>query len=379
MADTGFSVNGVDIINMFELLDISTPGEDTGYFSNNHAKDLSNIFKKYTSGPYASNTGYNFKNVSGNVVDISSQFNKKSHLTITPDVTPTMINGDYLYKLTSVNISYSVIFNDVSNVQYLVVAGGGGGGGRSMGSGGGAGGVLYGTLTSPSSKSYTMRVGSGGLGMTNSELIGNGGDSVISEGSSLITAVGGGGGSGQNYSFEYYQKQDPDAARQASQGGSGAGATRWESGPGQGIIGQGYNGGSYLSDAESWGDSGGSYWSTGGGGGAGGVGGGGTTTHAGNGGLGVSNNITGSNVFYGGGGGGQLIIYGSTYTKSNGGSGIGGSGGVYKGSAILRPTSGANETGSGGGGGGGGGSWTTDDDVKGGDGGNGIIILRVSI
>ena len=371
MANTGFSVNGVDIINMFELLGTSTPGEDTGYKSLISDKDLSNIFKKYTSGTYASDTGYNFKNVSGNVIDISSTFEKKNPLTITPDVTPTMIDGDYLYRLTEVT-SYSVTFKTVISVRYLIVAGGGGGGGHSMGAGGGAGGVLYGTITDPSSKNYTMNVGSGGLGMTNSDIIGNGGNSnILGEGLVLSTAVGGGGGAGQNYSMTNHN------GTQATGGGSGAGATRWESGPGAGTLYQGHNGGSYLSDQPSVGSSDGDYWSTGGGGGAGGVGGAGTLSSGGGGGIGILNTITGADVYYGGGGGGQIIINANLIVHSGiGGSGGGGNGGTYDSQHIyptIAPTSGTNGTGGGGGGGGAGSNYV------GGNGGNGIIILRVKM
>jgi len=374
MANTGFCVNGVDIINMFELLGTSTPGGTIGYRSNIYDKDLSGIFKMNTSGTYASDTGYKFKNVSGSEVDISRYFEKPLPLTITPDVIPTSIDGDYLYRLTST--SYSVTFKTVSNVRYLVVAGGGGGGGNSMGSGGGAGGVLYGTITNPSSKSYTMSVGVGGIGMTSSYIMGNGGNSaILGEGLVLSTALGGGGGAGQQYSINYYNQTVPPSEKPASAGGSGAGATRWESCPGAGTISQGYIGGSYSSDAKNDGSNYAHYWSTGGGGGAGGVGGNGNKTNAGSGGIGISSNITGVGVYYGGGGGGSVIYDNGTWYNGGGigGNGGGGNGGVYDAAymhgAIL-PTSGVNGTGGGGGGGA---------NSAGGNGGNGIIILRVSM
>lgn len=45
MGDTGFRLNGVDIVNMFELIGVTNAGEDTGYKSSTYNKDLSNIFK----------------------------------------------------------------------------------------------------------------------------------------------------------------------------------------------------------------------------------------------------------------------------------------------------------------------------------------------
>ena len=74
------------------------------------------------------------------------------------------------------------------DVEYLVVAGGGGGGGDS-GGGGGAGMMLTGTKTSMTAGSYTVTVGAGGTGGSNTNMTA-GSDSVFDN----ITSKGGGRG-----------------------------------------------------------------------------------------------------------------------------------------------------------------------------------------
>jgi hypothetical protein len=373
MSNTGFQLNGVDIINMFELIGVTNAGEDTGYKSSVYNKDLSNIFKKYTSGTYASDTGYKFKNTLGNELDISKQFEKKSvgaPLTISPAVTPTMIGSDYLYKLTSdtpytavKNYSVDVNYN-ITQMIYLVVAGGGGGG-ANIGAGGGAGGVVRGIFSNPPIDNYTMSIGVGGTGMINSNPStapgGNGGNSIIARGGTpIITAIGGGGGSGQIYSF-------PRRFAQASSGGSGAGATRWESGPGSGTLNQGNSGGQLYQMENS-----GAYtYAAGGGGGAGsiddgGVGYNGWWQGGGNGGSGIQSNITGTNIYYGGGGGGSIQSNNGVFYAGNGGNG----GGARAGTTYNVAGNGVNDFGGGGGGA---------HDNNGGNGGCGVIILRVIV
>jgi hypothetical protein len=357
--NTGFTIsNGLDLTSLFQLIGTTTAGEATSYISTTYNKDLSNIFAKYLFGSYVADTSYTFKNSLGNIIDISKQFQRLQSvpLTISPSVTPTMVGNDFVYTLSSVT-TYSVTFNFVNGVRYLVV-GGGGGGGRSMGAGGGAGGVLSGTISNASNTSYTMVVGGGGTGMINPDSVpGNGGNSSIS---GIATSIGGGGGSGQVYSF--YN------SRRGSAGGSGAGSTRTETNEGLGTSGQGNNGGRFV---ESGGDVG--YFSAGGGGGAGGVGSNGLSNAGGNGGIGITNDITGSSIYYGGGGGGQIEAYNTTTLySSSGGSGGGGNGGYVYGpnaSIIANPTAGTNTLGGGGGGG----------ENSGANGGHGVIILRITM
>ena len=360
MSNTGFTIsNGQDLIELFQPIGSTTAGESTGYTSTTYNRDLSNIFAKYLFGAYVNDTNYTFRNSLGNTIDISKQFQRlqSAPLTISPSVTPTMVGNDFVYTLSSVT-SYSVTFNFVNSVRYLVVAGGGGGG-RSMGAGGGAGGVLSGTISNASNTSYTMIVGGGGTGMVNTTSVpGNGSNSSIS---GVATSTGGGGGSGQVYSF--------NNSRRASAGGSGAASTRWETGVGLGTTGQGNNGGSFVQVETS----GNTYYSPGGGGGAGEAGSNGASNAGGNGGIGITNDITGTSVYYGGGGGGQIEAYNTTTLySSSGGSGGGGNGGYIYGlnhSIIANPTAGTNGLGGGGGGGANGGA----------NGGSGVIILRISM
>jgi hypothetical protein len=108
--------------------------------------------------------------------------------------------GSIVYIYKSDGTFQSNIF-DISDVEYLVVAGGGGGG-SGLGSGGGAGGFLTGYIDLSSNIQYSITVGNGGNGGvataqgaatsgtsgTNSELSGSG--------LSTITALGGGYGAG---------------------------------------------------------------------------------------------------------------------------------------------------------------------------------------
>ena len=78
----------------------------------------------------------------------------------------------------------------LNSVDYLVV-GGGGGGGNTMGGGGGAGGVQQGT-TALSPGTYTVNVGTTGIGASTRNVRGgNGGDSYIVPASDPIYMVGG--------------------------------------------------------------------------------------------------------------------------------------------------------------------------------------------
>jgi hypothetical protein len=264
----------------------------------------------------------------------------------------------------------------IFSIEYLVIAGGGSGAARSntaraMG-GGGAGGYRC-SVTGENSgggasaetplsisigSSFTVTVGAGGAGVsqTNSGLNGNAGSiSVFSS----ITSVGGGRGS------------NAAIINLGNDGGSGGGAGVIDtvSGTGgSGTTGQGFNGGN------SFGSSTTAERSGGGGGGAGQSGANGTSTTAGNGGNGVSSSITGSSVTRSGGGGGTRTTF-VTAGTSTGGSG-GGSGGIWSsvGGANQTSSNGTANTGSGSGGAVSSGSTST---ATSGNGGSGVVIARL--
>lgn len=214
--------------------------------------------------------------------------------------------------------------------NYLVVAGGGGG--ANFG-GAGAGGLLASTLSLQPGTTYTFTVGGGGAAGA------RGSDSTITA-SGLGSVIARNDASG-------YGGQNNDAG-------------------GAGVTGQGFAGGSGMTNGTT-------YNSGGGGGGSGAVGGnsGGISTGvAGVGGAGTSSSITGSAAFYAGGGGGGGDSRG-VVQGGNGGSGGGGDGG--KSSTSWNATNGTANTGGGGGGAGYNGStWGTR-----GQGGSGVIIISV--
>lgn len=162
--------------------------------------------------------------------------------------------------------------------EYLVIGGGGGG---AIG-GGGGGGYLTGTLSVSNGTSYTVTVGTGGIGIANapSGPAGAGGNSVFAS----LTAIGGGGG-GNGYG--------PGVWTNGGSGGSGGGG-HYLGTAGAATSGQGNAGGPGNSKPNTGA----------GGGGAGGVGGTPGDSNGGNGGAGLSSSITGIAVSRAGGGGG---------------------------------------------------------------------------
>ena len=242
--------------------------------------------------------------------------------------------------------------------EYLVVGGGGGGGGSGNstdawgGGGGGAGGLLTGTTT-VSATSYTVTVGGGGAGGQLSATAANqqGSNGANSVFGTFATGTGGGGGG-------RFKVAGNDGGSGGGGGGRGTGDDLRTPG-GNGIAGQGSNGGDSRDD-DSTGRSAG-----GGGGGAGAVGGTGGTnvTTAGNGGAGLASSITGTSVIYAGGGGG-----GAWDTFDGETAGSGGSGGGGAGSTNSSATAGTDNFGGGGGG--------VGTNGAGGRGGSGIVIVR---
>lgn len=264
------------------------------------------------------------------------------------DQNATAVNGVIVKKIGnecvvqfSVNGSFSwIVPNGISKINRLLIVGGGGAGGSRAGAGGGAGGYVYKTdvnVTQGSTVSVTVGAGGGETSYTG----GNGGDSSITiSGTATVAKGGGGGGSG-------------NSSRAGVAGASGGGSmgiiSSWNSsltGPGSGTTGQGYAGGTgygpLASSQTSFESTHPKYtagvypqWLGGGGGGAGGVGGNasvvesgtsldGSIFTAGKGGLGIANDITGTNVCYaaGGGGGGSQRATGSinTYVLNGAGS-----------------------------------------------------------
>jgi hypothetical protein len=251
---------------------------------------------------------------------------------------------------------------NLTNVDYLVIAGGGGGG-RYFGGGGGAGGLRStvdvtgggGTLESKislnSGTAYTITVGAGGAGGIDAGSgaqagVSGGNSSIAGTGLTTITSTGGGGGGGS-----YGGSNNAGLT-----GGSGGGGNRDAStAGGSGTANQGYAGSTYTSGT-----------GINAGGGGGGAGETGNTDGNGQGGDGVTiptiANVTGTGVatYYAGGGagGGEFVTVG--------GLGGGGNGGVN--STIA--SAGAVNTGGGGGGG------SQAPSYVGGAGGSGLVVIR---
>jgi hypothetical protein len=188
-----------------------------------------------------------------------------------------------------------------------VTAGGGGGGFRG---GGGAGGLVhYDQYPVTPGTTYTVTVGTGGVG---NYIKGTGEPPRVpatpgnSSSFGPVVAIGGGAGSGDAIS-------NPDA-----DGGSGGGEgvyslTSMGVGQGRGTPGQGNDGGKAGSP----------YVCGGGGGGAGGAGGDSEGENPGNGGAGAYYSITGTSVCYAGGGGAGNCGYLSKGGCPGGGDGWG--------------------------------------------------------
>lgn len=232
----------------------------------------------------------------------------------------TIINftGDGAFKVT-----------DNLTINYIVVGGGGGGGGGNIGGsngagGGGGGGVSTGSFSS-NFGTYTIYVGSGGLGGTKQTIDGifnanNGSNGGSFEISGIITVSGGFGGmkSQNNYNL-------PSNGGASGNGGAGGiGGIAFTSSGGDGVNGGGGGGGGYATNK---GGNGGistiSVYSYGTSFGAGGGGGGGDSASGigGNSFAGDGGNSGNASTSYGGGGGGGSSGNGIQGTNGNGGNG----------------------------------------------------------
>jgi len=263
----------------------------------------------------------------------------------------SLVNGYWVHTFTASG-AFTPTTN-LTNVEYLVIAGGGAGGYGAPPGGGGAGGYrssvvgetsgggasVEARLSLTSGTAYTVTIGAGGAATTSDTSRNSGSNSAFS----TITATGGGGGGTQN-------SATPATYNSGLTGGSGGGASLYQAGtsnPGSGTASQGYSGGN---------DNGSSI--SGGGGGAGGVG-----NTNGVGGAGLVSSITGIATYRAGGGAGSTSGGGAS---NSGGSGGGGASASGSSAAVA----GAVNTGSGGGAGNAGGG------ANGAAGGSGIVIVR---
>lgn len=299
----------------------------------------------YSTTVSATGTGISYSITSGTLPTGLSLNSSSGAITGTPTVSNTFnftITATNTYNQTTAR-AFSIVIASAVPSSFLVIAGGGSGGTGYYGGGGGAGGYVESTSDLSPGVTYTITVGTGGVGTTNPlNRGGNGGNSSISgTGFTTVTAFGGGGGGSRNGSAS----GDPS---NGANGGSGGGASFPNSLGGKGV----YPGSSYISQTRQGydgGTTGASDYGLGGGGG------GGTQTINSVGGIGITSTITGSSLYYAGGGGGSY----PPAPAIAGGQGGGGQ------------TNGAGTANSGGGGGGGTGNGT-----QGGNGGSGVVIIK---
>jgi hypothetical protein len=339
----------------------------------------SSNYKSFSAeGATETNSGYNELGIMANLwsvtdpitsitIDSSTDFVQYSSATLygvkstagtgTPKATGgaiSYVDGYWVHKFTASGTFTPT--ENLSNVEYLVVAGGGGGGkgldypvNNSTGGGGaggyrssvtgessGGGASAESKLSLTSGTGYTVTVGAGGSGGALLSSGSNGSDSVFGS----ITSIGGGGGA-----------PGESGTHNGSSGGSGGGSAGSGGTGGAGTTNQGYAG----------------YTSSGGFDGAGGGGAAevGNTDGLRQGGDGLASSITGTSTYYAGGGGS------GTYANTGGAGGLGG-GGV---GSTDSGNAGAGTANTGGGGGGLGCSAGGSSGAAG-AGGSGIVIVR---
>lgn len=304
----------------------------------------------YSISVAATGTGITYSVTSGALPTGLSLNSSSGLISGTPTVAST-----FNFTITATNNynqptarAFSILIANVVNATNLLVAGGGSGGTGYYGGGGGAGGVLELSTNYSLGVTYTITVGTGGVGTTTqTNRGGNGGNTTVTgSGFSTLTAIGGGGGGSRNADVA-------GGNATGANGGSGGGsAFPPTTSGGVGV----YPGSTYLSQTRQGYDGapapiyGTDYGC--GGGGAGGVGKYYSLDSSRNGGIGIQSSITGSATYYGGGGAGA---YGS-YT---GGTGGGGNSGV----------AGTANTGGGGGG-------ASANNGQGANGGSGLVIIK---
>ena len=318
-----------------------------------------------------------------------------------PTTTGTVVSSSYssngmpvaAYSFTS---NGTIALNTAVIADILVVGGGGAGGGD-IGGGGGGGGVYYvRSVVLAANTTYSINVGSGGLGTSlvnpsNINYGSNGYDSSFVGGETSYVAKGGGGGGCYSCAVTY----QPGITGGSGGGGAGAyitssttpslgGSTNQGSTCNAAAGGYAGGSGSYVATGGVTGPGlGGGYYAGGGGGGAGGPGGSYNANTGGIGGIGVLLNITGLPTYYAGGGGGGAI---SLINLKGGVGGLGGGGtgnditggsspAIYSASYYSLPHDGTANTG--GGGGGGGYYYSPVGNNNGGSGGSGIVVVAL--
>ena len=302
----------------------------------------------YSTSVEATGTGIAYSVTSGALPTGLSLNSSSGLISGTPTVANTFnftITATNNYTQTTAR-AFSIVITDVVPTTTLVIAGGGSGGTGYYGGGGGAGGYLESSTDLSIGVTYTITVGTGGVGTTTqTNRGGTGGNSTITgSGFSTITAIGGGGGGSRN-------NDQNTANAQGGPGGSGGGASYVQNVGGKGV----YPGSTYLSQARQGYDGGatnsdGTFSAGGGGAGAAGQGAPGSPPRSG--GVGLASSITGTSVTRGGGGGNA---YGTSYPGAGGGG--------------SSDTPGTANTGGGGGG-------SAANNTAGGQGGSGVVIIQ---
>ncbi len=322
-----------------------------------------------------STIGSNIESFSGNNLILSekgfiNQNLKNSSSFNFPTITGTyntsyISSSNFIVMFTS-GSDNTITINNNCTVDILLV-GGGGGAGYDISGGGGSGAVLLTSNLIITPGTYSITVGSGGIGSSSSTITGaNGGNSTITINGITYIALGGGGGGSRISS---------GTGNSGVDGGSGGGAAHSDSGAvNDGGLSIKYNYTGWVSYGNSGGfgkDDYGTGYGSGGGGGAGSAGGNASGSVAGNGGTAINlSSLFGANVghngWFAGGGGGCSYLTG-TDGYGNGGYGLLGGGG----NAGVTGSDGLVNTG----GGGGGSRFQT----KGGNGGSGVVIIKFNI
>lgn len=355
---TGLANSAVYSVTLTATNAIGTSAASTGpYFQTPSAPAAPTIGTATLVGVAASVTFTAPTSNNGSAITSYTVTSSPGGLTGTGSSSPITVSGlsgstTYTFSVTATNAigtsvssaaSNSITTPTLASISYLIVGGGGGG----LGGGAGGGGVLSGTYSAVPTTSYSVVVGTGGVGTTLSSTplaAQTGGNSSVFG----LTASGGGWGG----------KVGTNGGDGGSGGGAGPSGSTVFAG-GTPVSGQGFTGGANVAANP---------FAAGGGGGAGGVGSNASSGFiAGNGGVGVSNSITGTATYYAGGGGGG-VYNGSDYgaaTGGTGGLGGGGNGGYSR--DINNGTAGTDYLG---GGGGGGTNFGT-----GANGGIGVVIL----
>lgn len=282
----------------------------------------------------------------------SGQYRLSGDVSTAPTVTGGTLTSDSTYYYRTFTSSGSLVISGGNVTADILVVAGGGAGGAGTGGGGGAGGLINISSYPLSASTYTVTVGAGG---TNDDIdLGTSGvNTVVTNSTRTLTALGGGyGGATETNNYTY-------AAASGGSGGGGQGYYSGNNSPGSATQPSTTNDGVATYANTGFGNAGGSPSATtsGNSGGGGGAGAAGANGSSGAGGAGLQLSISGTSQWYAaGGGGGQN---GTTSTNGIGGYHV-----------VPSGTAGATNTGSGGGGG------YAHAGGYGGNGGSGIVIVR---